>query len=308
MPLAEFGFSEFTEYELAREQGALLTLTDFDCVGEASASFDSLAVVSTSFSISGSSLALFVGTAVTNTNIAPPIFSGAVVEFFSGYTLNAAFNSQGKGTVVIHTGVKVPTEFHSFGRSTADFYISEGNEFFASGTSSALFAGASLASTSVEFSGATQVSFDATTVTLTKLQSFGSASVSFPAVTMGNGSLVSIGKSEAIFPAYKVAGTLMTIQGQASTDIRAAAVKATVLTSNAKGLFQPNTNATVFSAFNSVGLSQVDMHGTMEVLTQFDSMGKATVLFRPGSSVAKTIPRAYDVMIRPVEIRKVVWR
>lgn len=307
-PFIEFGFSEITEFELGREAGALLSLTEFDSVGEASASFTSLSIVSTKANSSGSSLALFDGAGTANTYMIPPSSGKGTAIFISGYAINTSLGVLSQSSAHFDSGYAAPTEFFSAGTSEANFYVTEGNEFFASGTSKAMFVGFAVANSETKIEGKSTNNFEITAVANALMQSQRQASAFFPAVGMANGSMVSVGKATVVFPAYQIMNAHFLSNGASLAAFKVSAVKASRLSSNGQGMFNAKGGANANAIVGFAGNTLIDFVGTTAVITQFNTNGLSAVLFKPGSAVTKSMPRAYDIVVRPMEIRSVVWR
>ena len=140
------------------------------------------------------------------------------------------------------------------------------------------------------------------------MESHNQSVVVMTAVGMANGSLVSVNKASAVFPAYRTTIAEFLINASSSAHFAISAVKASRFTSNGNGLFKAFGGAKASTVAEFTGITLMKFDGVGAVLTQFNPQGQSTVVFKPGSAVAKSMPKAYDVVIRPLEIRTVVWR
>lgn len=304
--LIEYASGEFAGFEFAREEGALLVVTDFSSAGKGQAQFVGGAQANARLIVAGQSNNLFH--TQTSTNTVLTLGSGSTVLFDGTTVIGSVLESRGIATANVISGVKLGTTVAMEGNSEVTFFSIDGFGFDIIGGSSVnFFSGAFVyGALKVESSSATY--FNGVALANGTLESAGSSAFTLRNDSLFESTLSAPGKAVVLIPSQTLVHSKVTADGSSGFNPRINVVARTGFAINGSGLYVPEGYAVTATQAVFAGYSSLALNAQILKETQYDSAGVSEVLMNLGNPVFAYLPPAYDVVIRPYENRTVIRR
>lgn len=324
----EYGLGEFALFEFAND-GINYIEADLSAGGGADAAFSGGAGVPAALSAAGAATAAFVGFAPAGAVLQSS--GAATVALHGGSGAAATLSAPGVGALnALATTVKLG-EFSMTGASVVNMDVSGGEAFNIVGYSTVSFSTGASATARMNVAAGSIEDLQAVALSNSVMTSDGEALVSLDAGAISAGEMESDGAASLLLRTSAAASSLLTSTATGSLVARGSARASAAF--SAAGLA---VDALVggykeyrYSAFAAPGvsttllegqfirlaladmivdcLSTVDMSGGSLSNGDLDAAGEAAVAFYRGRAHASSLPIAYDITIRPEELRSARW-
>lgn len=305
---SEFASSEFAVFEFAYERGAVNEDTEYRGQGSSTALFSGVTVSNSAFSIQGFTAPLSLQ-AQTVINTVGGLTKGiAEVAFFGASLRSGDMRSTCISDSYFDVGYIVDSSIDTGGTS--------------------LFDARSVDPETLDIQGRAVVRFFTGYKQATSLNSAAISTTSFPAWSTSESKITPVGSAEVKFFLQYTANTFMRGDAAAQSNLRANPivygdlVSSGIAASNLKIQSVKLCNFWIISAatgsFSGRGLAvgtasmpgsaTVDWNAQYLRQTYLMSAGSSETIFRQGSPIIQDMPYAWDVVIRPYEVREVTWK
>jgi hypothetical protein len=300
-PLLEFSSHEFGSFELAREQRALRVVGVLTSAGESVNSFDTQSINQSRLEASGSaSTALDIQAKISTGFL---ISAGSEVNLEGSMLKSATLSVAGSSETFFSLGRVLQSSLAADGGAFAEFFWSEGYGFDISGSSSAIFYTTALVNAKLQVDSQGAMFVQGQSLTNTRLEVESTANVNLSPQTVATFDLLSQGNGRSSLKGQLVIGSQLLSEGISTPSLKAQAVISTDLSSAGAAHWIGQAQTLTNAVLSVIGLSQVQAVMVSVKNSVLSSNSLAVVEILPGRPVFKSLPPAYDVVIRPAEDR-----
>lgn len=306
--LSEFALAEFAVFEFAYEQGSVQRNAVANFEGSSSTEFGGVVTSNSSFFIKGTLTPNIFRASMLKPTVASLGKGEGEVNFFGASMRSGAFQASSGSDVFFTSGYVSESKLGISSVSQFNAYFIEPETMDIKGRSVVTFFSGFKQLTSVKASGSTQLGLKSQNFSNSGIKVANTATVVIHAQSKAQSFLgVTASNSISLKAQSKFNARLIATSGT-STVIKAQAVNSRVLRSNgvAKGSFLGN--ATSVGSLDVKGIGYNNYWSQSVIGFRLVSTGTSSVNIRPGSPVFTSLPLAWDVVIRPYELREVVWK
>lgn len=302
--LIEFASGEFTGFEFAREEGALLAATELVSAGIGQAQFEGGADANASFDVASSTVGDFVTQATVNADF---LFAGNGSVYFAGTTvLGAVFEANSQTLSNLVSGIKRGSTVAMEGFAGVDFLSIEGFGFdITSGCTVEFFTSATINS-ELKSEGASQLYVAADVLASTSFAFAGTSTFTLSNEAQISSSLTVSGKATSAFHMQAIRYALLNAGGSSDFIPIIQGITNTAFAMNGSGLYVPVGHSVSSANMTTNGVTSLVLNSQLVAPADFNAAGITELLLNPGNPVFTFLPDAYDVVYRPKERRMVI--